>query len=90
MTGTPTLTHALREVVWGIESEVAVVTSLSRRIDDHVRTVNALRAELSERLLRLDGLRASADEVHLLGFLDTATTTPLPTVDEHFPERLYG
>ncbi len=59
MTG-PALTYALRELVWGLESEVAVVTSLSRRIDEHVTALNAARAELAERLERLDAAVAAA------------------------------
>ena len=39
------LTFDLRGLVWGIESEVALITSLCRRIDDHVRALNGLRAE---------------------------------------------
>ena len=86
----PTLTHGLRGLVWGISSEVAVVSSLARRIDRHVAELNAARAELAERLERLDALRAATEDVRLTAFLARATTAPLPRLDEHFPERLYG
>ena len=86
----PSLTYGLRELVWGIESEVAVITSVSRRIDEHVRAVNAARAELAERLVRLDALVEAADEPHLEAFLRDTAAVPLPEVDEVFPERLYG
>ena len=89
MTG-PALTYALRELVWGLESEVAIVTSLSRRIDDHVRAVNAARAELAERLLRLDAVLAAVDEPTLREVLQQRTEAPLPQLDEVFPSRLYG
>lgn len=89
-TASPTLTYGLRQLVWGIESEVAVITNLSRRIDEHVERVNALRAEAVERLLRLDVLTAVADNPDLEAFLRRSATASLPTVQEHFPERLYG
>ena len=89
MTG-PALTYALRELVWGLESEVAVVTSLSRRIDDRVRALNAARAELAERLLRLDAVLAAVDEPALREVLQQRTEAPLPQEDELFPGRLYG
>ena len=89
MTG-PALTYALRELVWGLESEVAIVTSLSRRIDDHVRALNAARAELAERLVRLDAVVASVDDPALREVLRQRTEAPLPHEDEVFPGRLYG
>ena len=85
-----TLTYALRELVWGIESEVAVISSLSRRIDERVARVNALRAEAVERLLRLDALAEAADDPQLEAFLRSVAVAPLPSVQEAFPERLYG
>jgi len=84
------LTYALRELVWGIESEVAVLTSLARRIDEHVTALNALRAELAARLLGLDVLRAAATDDRLTAFLDRVVVAQLPTLDEQFPQRLYG
>ena len=90
MSETPSLTYGLRELVWGIESEVAVITSLSRRIDEHVLAVNAARAEAAERLVRLDALVAAADDPDLEAFLRSAAEVQLPQVDEHFPPRLYG
>ncbi len=88
--GTPALTYGLRELVWGIESEVAVVGSLSRRIDEHVRTLNVLRRELDTRLARLDELQAATSDASLGAWLAHAVQTPLPHHDEDFPERLYG
>jgi hypothetical protein len=86
----PTLTYALRGLVWGLESEVAVVTSLSRRIDDRVRALNAARAELAERLLRLDAVLAAVDDPAVREVLRQRTGAPLPQADELFPGRLYG
>ncbi len=85
-----TLTYALRELVWGIESEVAVISSLSRRIDERVARVNELRAAAVERLLRLDALVEAADDPQLEAFLRSAAVAPMPSVQEDFPERLYG
>ncbi len=89
MTG-PALTYALRELVRGLASEVAIVSSLSRRIDDHVRAVNTARAELAERLLRLDAVLAAVDEPALREVLRQRTEATLPQLDEVFPSRLYG
>ena len=83
------LTFDLRGLVWGIESEVAQITSLCRRIDERVRAVNALRAEAAERLRVLDALVASADHPDLRTWLETATAAELPQVTERFPDRLY-
>jgi len=86
----PTLTYALRELVWGLESETAVITSLSRRIDEHVRALNAARTDLAGRLARLDALVAAADEPALREVLRQRTVAPLPRQDEVFPARLYA
>jgi hypothetical protein len=86
----PALTHALRELVWSLESEVAVITSLSRRIDERVAALNAARRELAERLTRLDAVVDAADEPALRAVLQARTDAPLPLEDEVFPERLYG
>ena len=83
------LTYALRQLVWGIESEVAVISSLSRRIDERVERVNALRAEAADRLLRLDVLVQAADDPQLEAFLRAAVEAPMPSVPEDFPDRLY-
>lgn len=85
-----TLTYGLRELVWGIESQVAVISNLSRRIDEHVERVNALRAEAAERLRRLDLLTSAADDPDLQAFLRNAVSAPLPQVPEQFPSRLFG
>ena len=92
MTGaSPALTYALRQLVWDLESEVAVITSLSRRIDAHVSALNAARAEVAERLERLDAVvEAAAGDPDLAAQLRARTAAPLPVEDEHFPERLYG
>lgn len=95
MTTTPSgradtsLTFDLRGLVWGIESEVAQITSLCRRIDEHVRAVNDVRREAAERLGRLDVLVAAAHDPDLRTWLGTVTDAPLPSVTEHFPDRLY-
>ncbi len=86
----PTLTHALRELVWGLRSEVAVVTSLSRRIDAHVSALNTARTDLAARLARLDAVVAAAEEPALRQALLQRTRTSLPRQDEVFPARLYG
>lgn len=86
----PSLTYGLRELVWSIESEVAVLTGLSRRIDQHVTALNAARAELAERLVRLDALLQAVDDPDLEAFLRGKITVRLPTLDEQFPARLYG
>ena len=83
------LTFDLRGLVWGIESEVAVITSLCRRIDEHVAAVNRLRAEEAERLAALDELVAAADDDDLRAWLETVAAAPLPQVTEVFPDRLY-
>jgi hypothetical protein len=84
-----TLTFDLRGLVWGIESEVAVLTTLCTRIDDHVRALNRLRAEAAQRLAALDELVAAAADGDLRAWLDAASAVPLPAVVEHFPDRLY-
>ncbi len=86
----PSLSFALRELVWSLESEVALISSLSRRIDEHVAAVNAVRAEAAERLLRLDALVEAADDPELREVLQGLAAAPLPVEDEHFPARLYG
>lgn len=83
------LTFDLRGLVWGIESEVAVITSLSRRIDEHVAAVNDLRRAAVRRLAVLDELIASADDPDLQAWLETVGAAPLPRVTEVFPDRLY-
>ncbi len=83
------LTFDLRGLVWGIESEVAQITGLCRRIDEHVRAVNVARAEAAQRLIDLDALVAAAEHPSLQAWLETATRAPLPQVQEVFPDRLY-
>lgn len=83
------LTFDLRGLVWGIESEVAQITTLCRRIDEHVRAVNGVRVEAAERLLELDALLDAAQDANLRAWLETATVVELPGVTELFPDRLY-
>lgn len=83
------LTFDLRGLVWGIDSEVAQITSLCRRIDQHVRELNAARTELATRLLRLDELVDSAEDPHLRTWLEGLTAVEVPRVTEVFPDRLY-
>ena len=83
------LTFDLRGLVWGIESEVAVITSLCGRIDEHVRALNTARADLARRLEALDALHASTDDEHLRAWLEAATQVTYPQVTEEFPDRLY-
>ena len=90
MTDSASLTYALRDLVWKLESEVAVITSLSRRIDEHVGALNMARAELAERRARLDEVVEAADEPELQAVLRSCTAAPLPVEDEVFPERLDG
>lgn len=85
-----TLTYGLRELVWGIESEVAVITNLAQRIDEHVARLNTTRADAARRLLLLDELVAAAENSDLTVFLTQAVVAPLPQVPEQFPERIYG
>jgi hypothetical protein len=87
--GAGTLTFDLRGLVWGIESEVAQITSLCRRIDERVAAVNALRVEAAQRLDALDALVDAAQAPELRAWLETVTQTALPQVTERFPDRLY-
>jgi len=54
---TSSMTHQVRELVWGIQSEVAVVTSLCRRIDQHVAALNAAREVMRWRARSAGGGR---------------------------------
>lgn len=55
----------LPRLVWGIESEVALIGSLCGRIDQHVRALNLARAEAARRLEALDALVAAAEDPQL-------------------------
>ncbi len=84
------LTYAMRDLVWGIESEVAIITSLSWRIDEHVEALNALRREAVEHLGRLDRLVEEAEpDTTLRTWLEQAVEPQYPQVEERFPSRLY-
>jgi hypothetical protein len=83
------LTFDLRGLVWGIESEVAQIASLCRRIDERVRLVNRVRAEAAQRLQLLDELVEAADDADLRAWLELVTAATLPAVTERFPDRLY-
>jgi hypothetical protein len=84
------LTFGLRGLVWGIQSEVEVITALCGRIDDRVQAVNAARAETARRLAALDDLLAAAEDPRLRAWLEALAQAPLPRVTETFPDRLYG
>jgi hypothetical protein len=84
------LTFDLRGLVWGIESEVAIISALSGRIDDRVQALNAARREVAARLEQLDALLAAAEDPRLRAWLEPLVDAPLPTAAETFPERLYG
>ncbi len=84
------LAAALRDLVSSIEDEVAEVTRLSEVIDDHVVTLNGLRADVAARLAHLDELRAAADDANLGAFLDDTIQPQLPQQSEDFPDRIYG
>jgi hypothetical protein len=86
----PALTFDLRGLVWGIQSEVEIITALCGRIDDHVQAVNAARSEAARRLEALDELLDAAGDPHLRAWLEGLTQAPLPVVAETFPDRLYG
>ena len=83
------LTFGLRDLVWGIESEVAQITALCRQIDERVRAVNAARREAASRLLVLDELVDAADDDDLRSWLGRVSDAALPQVIELFPDRLY-
>ncbi len=89
-TGGSSLAGALRELLSGIDEEVAAISALSSDIDEHVIALNDLRAEATRRLLHLDDLRSTADDVNLSAFLDTSIQPQLPQVGEDFPDRIYG
>ena len=74
----PTLTYRMRELVWGLEAELAVVANLSRKIDERVVALNAARAELAARLAALDELLAAADDPHLQRYLRSLVHVRLP------------
>jgi hypothetical protein len=83
------LSFDLRGVLWGIENEVAQITLLCRRIDEHVRGVNVLRAQAARRLQHLDELVEAAGDPDLRAWLERVTEAALPEVTELFPDRLY-
>ena len=82
------LTSELRDLVWGLRSEVEVVTALAARIDDRVQALNALRAEAARRLAALDALLDAADDPRLRRWLEGLVQPPLPQVAEVLPDRL--
>ncbi len=84
----PALTYAVRELVWHMQSEIAIISCLARRIDNHVEALNAARRELAERLLALDALRGSAADPHLAAYLADSTQLRLPVVEEADAPRL--
>ena len=84
------LTFELRGLLWGLRSEVDVVTALSGRIDDRVQALNAARAEAARRLAALDQLLDAADDPRLRAWLEELVQAPLPQAAEVFPDRLYA
>ena len=88
--GSESLTFDLRGLVWAIESEVSQLTAVCRRIDDHVRAVNAARRDAAERLLVLDALVEAAEDDDVRTWLERVTVADLPTLTEVFPDRLYA
>ncbi len=83
------LTFDLRGLVWGIECEVAVITSLCARIDEHVRGLNVARADAARRIEQLDELLAAAPDERVRAWLEPLTQVVHPQVAEEFPDRLY-
>ena len=83
-----TSSWALRDLLCSLEIEVALVSSLSRRIDARVAALNAARRQAAERLGRLDELVAAAEEPALREVLRRRTAAPLPVEDELLPDRL--
>ena len=84
------LTFDLRGLVWGIQSEVEVITALCGRIDDHVQSLNDARAQLAQRLTELDQLLEATDDPRLRAWLESLVQAPLPQAAEVFPDRLYA
>ena len=84
----PRLTWALRNLLWSLQSELDVVNGLSRQIDAHVRAVNRARAELVQRLERLEALVVATDDPHLSAFLRERAVVALPVEDEVVPPGL--
>jgi hypothetical protein len=84
------LTVELRDLVWGIRSEVEVVSALAGRIDDRVQALNAARADAARRLAALDELLGAADDPRLRAWLEDLAQAPLPRAAEVFPDRLYA
>jgi septal ring factor EnvC (AmiA/AmiB activator) len=82
------LTSELRDLVWGLRSEVEVVTALSARIDDRVQALNALRAEAARRFEVLDALLDAADDPRLRRWLEGLVQPVLPQAAEVLPDRL--
>ena len=74
----------------GEAGDLAEVTRLSEVIDDHVVTLNGLRADVARRLAHLDELRSAADDANLGAFLDDTIQPQLPQQSEDFPDRIYG
>ena len=83
------LTFDLRSLVWGIQSEVEVITALSGRIDDRVQALNAARADAARRLVALDDLLDAAQDPRLRAWLEERVQPVLPQAAEVFPDRLY-
>ncbi len=65
------------------------MSSLARRIDEHVHALNTARRDLAERIVRLDAVVEAAGDPQLERFLRTRSRVTLPHQVETFPDRLY-
>jgi len=87
-TGVADLAGGLKSLLGAVEGEVRAVSSLSERIDDLVRKLNAVRDEQAKRLLALDALKATAEDGGLSTFLDKLIRPRTPRIPEVVPARL--
>lgn len=86
--GSSDLAGGLRNLLGAVEAEVRAVSTLSEQIDALVRQLNDVRDEQAKRLLVLDTLRTSVEDVNLGTFLDKAIRPRRARVAEVVPERL--
>lgn len=86
--GSVDLAGGLKQLLASVETEVRAVGALSERIDVLVTELNARRDEQAKRLLTLDALRSSVDDISLGAFLDKAIRPRKVRVVEVVPKRL--
>ncbi|MDQ1704021.1 MAG: hypothetical protein QOF18_387 [Frankiaceae bacterium] len=86
--GSIDLAGGLRRLLSSVEAEVRAVGALSERIDTLVAELNERRDEQAKRLLTLDALRSSVNDVSLGAFLDKAIRPRKVRVVEVMPKRL--